>query len=345
MPVPKKKTSKSRRDKRRYQGVPSGDRRGRLRAVRLADSRASDVPHVQDVQGARDRAARGVSTAVTVALDAMGSDQGADAIVAGARDAVSHGDAARARCAVPRPSSSRSSATTRTSRSCTRPYVISHEEEPARAARERDDASVVTCMRLVREGRARGRRLGRRDRRRAGRRPARAAPPAGRAAPGDRAAAAVLEGPDRRPRHRRDPGSAAQPAAPVRAHGHRLLGQRPRRPRAARRPALERPRGGQGQPPRDRLLPAAGRRRAAALRRQHRGPRRPARRGRRRRHRRLHRQRRAQAARGHRRLAVRRDPPGRDVVLAGQARRPAAAAEAAARCATRSTPTPTAART
>ena len=34
------------------------------------------------------------------------------------------------------------------------PYVISHEEEPARAARERDDASVVTAMRLVHEGRA-----------------------------------------------------------------------------------------------------------------------------------------------------------------------------------------------
>ena len=32
--------------------------------------------------------------------------------------------------------------------------MIPHDEEPARAARERDDASVVNCMRLVREGRA-----------------------------------------------------------------------------------------------------------------------------------------------------------------------------------------------
>ncbi len=96
-----------------------------------------------------------------------------------------------------------------------------------------------------------------------------------RPAPRDRAAASVLEGPDRRPRHRRDPGSPAQSAAPVRAHGLRLLGERPRRPRAARRPALERPRRGQGQPPRGRLLPAVRRRRATALRRQHRGPRLP----------------------------------------------------------------------
>ena len=60
-----------------------------------------------------------MSTAVTVALDAMGSDQGADAIVAGARDAVAHGGlhvlAVRSGVA----SSSRSCATTRTSRSCT----------------------------------------------------------------------------------------------------------------------------------------------------------------------------------------------------------------------------------
>ena len=153
MPVPKKKTSKSRRDKRRYQGVPTAIAGRRLLAVRFAHARPPDVPHVQDVQGARDRAARGVNASVTVALDAMGSDRGPEAIVAGARDAVERGGLRVLLCGAA-PELEPLVRDDPRSRSCTRPYVISHEEEPARAARERDDASVVTCMRLVHEGRA-----------------------------------------------------------------------------------------------------------------------------------------------------------------------------------------------
>jgi glycerol-3-phosphate acyltransferase PlsX len=94
-----------------------------------------------------------VSAPVTVALDAMGSDQGADAMVAGARDAVSHGDLRVLVCG-PAPELEPLVRDDPNIEVVHAPYVISHEEEPARAARERDDASVVTCMRLVREGRA-----------------------------------------------------------------------------------------------------------------------------------------------------------------------------------------------
>ena len=94
-----------------------------------------------------------MSTAVTVALDAMGSDRGADAIVAGARDAVAHGDL---RVLVCGPSAVLDPLVRDVPEIevVHAPGLILHDEEPARAARERDDSSVVTCMRLVREGQA-----------------------------------------------------------------------------------------------------------------------------------------------------------------------------------------------
>ncbi|HMG97967.1 MAG TPA: hypothetical protein VK546_03540, partial [Gaiellales bacterium] len=90
-----------------------------------------------------------MSTAVTVALDAMGSDRGADAIVAGARDAVAHGDL---RVLVCGPSAVLDPLVRDVPEIevVHAPGLILHDEEPARAARERDDSSVVTCMRLVR---------------------------------------------------------------------------------------------------------------------------------------------------------------------------------------------------
>ncbi len=208
------------------------------------------------------------------------------------------------------------------------PYVISHEEEPARAARERDDASVVTCMRLVREGRADAavsagatgavlaagllelRRL-----------PGVLRPAIVQPLPSWKGPIVVLDigaTPDPRPNqlhqfaHMGTAFSASvlgvhEPRVGLLSNGH------------------EEGKGNRLVVDSYRLLADDARLR---LRRQHRGPRHPARRGRRRRDRRLHGQRGAQAARGHRSLAVRRDPPGRHVVLAGQARRPAAAAEA-----------------
>ena len=94
-----------------------------------------------------------MSTTVTVALDAMGSDRGADVIVAGARDAVAHGDL---RVLVCGPSSLLEPLVRDVPQIevVHAPGLIAHDEEPARAARERSDSSVVTCMRLVREGRA-----------------------------------------------------------------------------------------------------------------------------------------------------------------------------------------------
>jgi glycerol-3-phosphate acyltransferase PlsX len=90
---------------------------------------------------------------VTVALDAMGSDRGADVIVAGARDAVARGDL---RVLVCGPSSLLEPLVRDVPQIevVHAPGLIGHDEEPARAARERADSSVVTCMRLVREGRA-----------------------------------------------------------------------------------------------------------------------------------------------------------------------------------------------
>ena len=87
---------------------------------------------------------------VTVALDAMGGDQAATR-----PSRVPRGGRRRrgARAPVrPRARARAARCDARASTSSTRPDVISHEEEPARAARERDDASVVTCMRPVREG-------------------------------------------------------------------------------------------------------------------------------------------------------------------------------------------------
>ena len=81
------------------------------------------------------------------------------------------------------------------------------------------------------------------------------------------------------------------------------------------------------------------------VRRQRRG-RRPGRGGRRRdRHRRVHGEHRAEADGGRLAADARRDPPGRDVIDAGQDRRGAAAARRCARSATRSTPRPAAAHT
>ena len=94
-----------------------------------------------------------MSTTVTVALDAMGSDRGPEAIVAGARDAVARGGVRVLLCG-PEPELGPLVRNDPGIEIVHAPYVISHEEEPARAARERDDASVVTCMRLVHEGRA-----------------------------------------------------------------------------------------------------------------------------------------------------------------------------------------------
>jgi phosphate acyltransferase len=94
-----------------------------------------------------------VNTSVTVALDAMGSDRGADAIVAGARDAVARGGLRVLLCGPAEQLEPlvRDDAEIEVVHA---PYVIAHDDEPARAARERYDASVVTCMRLVHEGRA-----------------------------------------------------------------------------------------------------------------------------------------------------------------------------------------------
>ncbi len=94
-----------------------------------------------------------MSITVTVALDAMGSDRGADVIVAGARDAVARGDL---RVLVCGPSSLLEPLVRDVPEIevVHAPGLIAHDEEPARAAREREDSSVVRCMRLVREGKA-----------------------------------------------------------------------------------------------------------------------------------------------------------------------------------------------
>ena len=62
MAVPKRKTSKARRDKRRAQHGIAVPERQRVPELRFADARASRLPHLQDVPGPRHPAARNAST-------------------------------------------------------------------------------------------------------------------------------------------------------------------------------------------------------------------------------------------------------------------------------------------
>jgi len=71
-----------------------------------------------------------VSIAVTVALDAMGSDQGAESVVAGARNAVSQGGLRVLLCG-PAPELEPLVRNDPDIEVVHAPYVISHEEEPA----------------------------------------------------------------------------------------------------------------------------------------------------------------------------------------------------------------------
>ena len=106
MAVPKKKTSKARRDKRRATHAISAPSLTRVPAVPQAGAPASRVPELRPLPRPRGRAApRGsslgtASACATVAVDAMGGDRAPSEMVAGAVEAAARGRARAARAAV-----------------------------------------------------------------------------------------------------------------------------------------------------------------------------------------------------------------------------------------------------
>ena len=96
MAVPKRKTSKSRRDKRRATHTIERAEGQRLRDVRPAEAPAPRLPDLRQLQGPRGRAAprpRSVESGLMarIAVDAMGGDRGPEAVVEGALAARADG--------------------------------------------------------------------------------------------------------------------------------------------------------------------------------------------------------------------------------------------------------------
>ena len=94
MAVPKRKTSKARRDKRRAHARHRGAARERVPDVPPAEAAAPRLPDLRDVQGPRGRAAPPAGPVrpvrmIRVAVDALGGDRAPDEVVAGALDAAS----------------------------------------------------------------------------------------------------------------------------------------------------------------------------------------------------------------------------------------------------------------
>ena len=150
MAVPKKKTSKSRRDKRRATHKPKLDRTHRLQ--RSADGLAGRItcarPAVPtaDAKSSPSTSPRPSVTPVRVALDAMGGDHAPDAIIEGAH---------RVRSIRHRPHAARAARPARRARRRPRsivhaPAVVEMDEKPAEArAREARQLAVrsLPCRR------------------------------------------------------------------------------------------------------------------------------------------------------------------------------------------------------
>ena len=149
MAVPKRKTSKSRRDKRRAHAFDRGAAGQHLPAVQLAEAAAPRLPDLRHLQGPRGRAAplhRSVAVA-RVAVDALGGDRAPDEVVAGALDAAADGHRRRRSTAPP-------GSTPAGSSSSTRPSSIEMAEKPAEAVRVKPDSSLVAAVRAVADGNA-----------------------------------------------------------------------------------------------------------------------------------------------------------------------------------------------
>ena len=340
MAVPKRKTSKSRRDKRRATHAISAPKVNVCPTCGQPKRPHRVCPTCGTTRAARSsRSAptlRRVPTMSRIAVDAMGGDRGPEAVVEGALAARADGiepvifGSAGPRHARPR----------------ARPDDAGRRH--GREARRRVPHEGRQLPRPRRQGRRR--RRGRRGRvrrqhgsdARRGPRPAAACPR--RAPPGDRRAHPRSQrpvGPDRRRRERRLPRRAP---APVRDDGSGLRRGDPRHRPAERAPPLDRRGAGEGEPAHARGARAA-RRLRPRLPRQRRGPRHPRGRRRRPRHRRLHRQRRAQGGRGDdphpARLAARGDHREHD----GNRSAGCSSVRPRGGCASGSTPTRTAART
>ena len=172
MAVPKRKTSKSRRDKRRATHAISAPQRERLPPVRAAEAAASRLPDLRHVQGPRGRAAPHRRS--------VAHDDPHRGRRDGRRPRPRRDRRGRARGADRRRSSRSSSATpaidTRGLELQRDHGVIEMDEKPAEAVRAKPESSLVACRPRRRRGRGGRGRLGRQHRRDARRRPARAAP-------------------------------------------------------------------------------------------------------------------------------------------------------------------------
>ena len=267
MAVPKRKTSRSRRDKRRAQHGISVAARPGLPDLQAAEAAASRLPELQDVQGPGRRAAPPRGAVAT--LDPWRS--GSPSMRSGATARPRRSSPARSR--PPPPRSSRFSSARAASTTHGLPLVETSEsrssmdDHAVEAVRSKPDSSLVRAVRAVADGEAEAvvsagntgamlaasllhiRRL------------------PGRAPAGDRGRhpdEARAERPHRRRRERR---RAPRAPRPVRAHGRGLRRGDPRGAESRGAAALDRRGGREGQPahargarapPRERTSGSAG---------------------------------------------------------------------------------------
>ena len=248
---------------------------GRL-AVELKPDRRPTTPRSltrsTDARPPEPRPRRGADAAVRVAVDAMGGDHGPAEVVPGALDhARAHpedrvilvGDEA----IDPRASPATLPANVSIVHAS---QVVGMDEHPALALREKKDASILVAIDLVKRGEADAVVTAGHT----GAGMAAAVLRLGRLPGVDRPALAVQmitdAGPDRPPRHRRQPRLDPREPRPVRADGRDLRRARPGRRPAARRAAVDRRGEGQGRRP-DPAGDRAARRDRPELHRQRRG--------------------------------------------------------------------------
>ena len=150
MAVPKRKTSRSRRDKRRAQHGISVPRRPGLPELQAAEAtRTASAPTARrTTAGTSSRFAstrrRYFLAVIRVAVDALGGDRAPDEIVAGAAAAASP-DIAPILFGPP-------GIETHGLRSSRRPSAISMDDHPVDAVRAKTDSSLVRAVRAVADG-------------------------------------------------------------------------------------------------------------------------------------------------------------------------------------------------
>jgi hypothetical protein len=155
MAVPKKKTRKSRRDKRRATHRIEVAAREHLPAMRTAEAAAPDVPELQAYNGREIEPLRTpapLERVTRVAVDAMGGDRAPEEVVAGAIEAAAEG--IEPILYGPKGLDTGGLLLVETTQ------VIGMDEKPADAVRSKPDSSLVAACRAVGESEADVRRFG-----------------------------------------------------------------------------------------------------------------------------------------------------------------------------------------